>query len=213
MGKLEVRGNASKTVDYDIMRIELEFHAKEKTSAEVSEKVMRECEEFLGVLKKRGVDISNISLIKDSVDQSVVYHGDSERDIYRAERVIEIESKFNMKIINDIRIITNNSNAQIDFNVNFELSDRDTIREELMLEALKNARKQAEVMARAVDQKIVGLVSAEKNASNPESVIEPSDLCLSFCYDEEEETYDNSNELSPSNITFTESIYTIWEIG
>lgn len=30
MGKLEVRGNASKTVDYDLMKIELDFHAKEK---------------------------------------------------------------------------------------------------------------------------------------------------------------------------------------
>ena len=28
MGKLEVRGNASKTVDYDLMKIELDFHAK-----------------------------------------------------------------------------------------------------------------------------------------------------------------------------------------
>ena len=26
MGKLEVRGNASKTVDYDLMKIELDFH-------------------------------------------------------------------------------------------------------------------------------------------------------------------------------------------
>ena len=40
MGKLEVRGNATKTVDYDFMKIELYFHAKEKTPTEASEKVM-----------------------------------------------------------------------------------------------------------------------------------------------------------------------------
>ena len=57
MGKLEVRGNASKTVDYDLMKIKLDFHAKEKTATEASQKVMRECEEFLGNLKKGGVDI------------------------------------------------------------------------------------------------------------------------------------------------------------
>ena len=47
MGKLEVRGNSSKTVDYDLMKIKLDFHAKEKTATEASKKVMRECEEFL----------------------------------------------------------------------------------------------------------------------------------------------------------------------
>ena len=36
MGKLEVSGNASKTVDYDLMKIELDFHAKEKTATEAS---------------------------------------------------------------------------------------------------------------------------------------------------------------------------------
>ena len=59
MVKPEVRGNASKTVDYDLMKIKLDFHAKEKTATEASKKVMRECEEFLGILKKGGVDINN----------------------------------------------------------------------------------------------------------------------------------------------------------
>lgn len=35
MGTLEVRGSASKTVSYDTMRLELAFHAKEKTVKEL----------------------------------------------------------------------------------------------------------------------------------------------------------------------------------
>lgn len=214
MGKLEVRGSASKTIDYDRMKIKLDFHTKESTAKEASQKVMRECEDFLGILKKGGVDISNISLSKDSVDRGVDYHNDGEREYYRANRILEIESAFNMKTINDIRSITNNCNAQVGFHVDYELSNEDMIRQELMIEALKDAKSQAEVMAQAIDQKLVGLISADKNDPKPDAVFDCEVLCMSLsCDDDEEETYDNSNELSASNNTYTETIYTVWEIA
>ena len=52
MGKIEVRGNAERTVDYDLMKIKIDFHAKEETPDKASKKVMRECEEFLAKLKE-----------------------------------------------------------------------------------------------------------------------------------------------------------------
>ena len=68
-------------------------------------------------------------------------------------------------------------------------------------------------MAQAIDQKLVGLISADKNSPKQESVYVGEVLCMSLCCDDEEETYDNSNELSPSSTTYTESIYTTWEIA
>ncbi len=213
MGKLEVIGNASKTVDYDLMRIKLDFHAKENTAKEASQKVMHECEEFLGVLKKGGVDISSIILSNDSVERCVDYQSDGEKESYRANRILEIESAFNMKTINNIRSITNSMNTQVGFRVSYELSNEDAIRQELLTEALKDAKKQAEVMAQAIDQKVVGLISADKNNPNRDSVYLGGVLCMSLSYDEEVETYNDSDELSPSNNTYTEIIYTTWEIS
>ena len=54
MGKIEVKGTAKRTVDYDLMKIVIDFHAKEETPDEASEKVMKECEDFLAQLKKGG---------------------------------------------------------------------------------------------------------------------------------------------------------------
>ena len=213
MGKLEVRGNASKTVDYDLMKIELDFHAKEKTSTEASEKVMRECEDFLGTLKKGGIDISNISLMKDSVDHSIDYRNEGEKDYYRASRVLEINSKFDMKMINDLRAITNASKAQVSFHVDYRLSNEDTIRQELMTEALKDAKKQAVEMAQAIDQKVVGLISADKNAPKGDTDCFAEVLCMGSLSCGEVEEYDNSDKLSPSSGTYTETIYTTWEIA
>ena len=213
MGKLEVRGNATKTVDYDLMKIELDFHAKEKTPTEASEKVMRECEDFLGTLKNGGINISNISLMKDSVDHSIDYRNEGEKDYYRASRVLEINSTFDMKMINDLRAIANASKAQVSFHVDYKLSNEDTIRQELMTEALKDAKKQAEVMAQAIDQKVVGLISADKNAPKRDTDCFAEVLCMGSLSCGEVEEYDNSDELSPSSGTYTETIYTTWEIA
>ncbi len=214
MGKLEVRGIATRTVDYDRMKIKLDFQAKESAAAEASEKVMRECEGFLNVLKKHGIDISSISLEQDSVAHSSDYNGNGERiEYYRARRGLEIDVNFDMKVINTIRTITNNSNSQIDFHVDFALSNEDTIRQELFMEALKDAKMQAELMSAVIEQKVVGLISAELNAPKKDLVLSDEVLCMSLCCDEEEENYPNSDELSVSSTTYTESIYTTWEIA
>ncbi|SFQ38941.1 hypothetical protein SAMN04487928_14034 [Butyrivibrio proteoclasticus] len=47
MGKIEVRGNAARTVDYDRMKVEINFHSVEISPTAASEKSMKECEEAL----------------------------------------------------------------------------------------------------------------------------------------------------------------------
>ena len=213
MGKIEVRGSASRTVDYDRMSLKLEFHAKENTSKEASQRVVHECEEFLGVLKKGGVDISKISLSDDFVDRSADYYRDGvKKEYYRANRVLEIESEFDLKMINNIRAIIINSDAQVSFQVDYVLSNEDEIRQELLTEALKDAKRQAEVMAEAVGQKVVCLLSADKQSPKSDTAYGGEGSCMSLVCEQEIETYEISDELSPSNKTYTEEIYTIWAI-
>ncbi len=217
MGKLEVRGEASRTVDYDIMKIRLDFNAKENTAKEASEKVMKECEEFLTVLKKGGADISGITLSDDSVSQYDDYIHDSMVEKFKARRALKIDSKFNTKLINDIRTIINSRDWQVTFHVDFELSNEEEIREELYIEALKGAKKQAQAMAEAIDQKVISLISADKNSPKPDSVFLGEVLCMGQLElssgDCVIEHYDNSDELSADKKTYTETIYTTWEIA
>ena len=216
MGKLEVRGEASRTVDYDVMKINLDFHAKDDTAKGASEKVMKECEEFLTVLKKGGADISGITLSDDSVSQYDDYIHDSRVEKYKARRVLKIDSKFNMKLINDIRAIINSSEWQVTFHVDFELSNEEEIREELYIEALKGAKKQAQAMAEAIDQRVIGLISADKNSPKSDNEYWAEVLCMGELElssgDLVIEHYDNSDELSADKQTYTETIYTTWEI-
>ena len=62
MGKLEVKGMASKTINfdyYDQIKGELDFLVKGDTPAEACDGLKQEYEKFLKVLDWLGVDISN----------------------------------------------------------------------------------------------------------------------------------------------------------
>ena len=152
MGKIEVKGTASKTVEYDSMKIELNFHAREKTPADASEKVMRECEDFLKIIKERGFDISQMSLKQDLVEQNPYYRNDEEEEFYKASRTLEFVSKFNMKMINDLRVFAQDRKSQMSFHVDFFLSNKETTRQKLLMEALIDAKKQAQMMAEAISE-------------------------------------------------------------
>ncbi len=214
MGKLEIKGSASKTVKYDLMKIELAFNGKADTSKDASEKVMRECEDFLEILKNSGFDISNITLMKDLVEQVIDYRNDGNRTYYKADRVLEIDAKFEMKMINEIRAIINSLCSQVSFHVDYYFSNEEALCQELLVEALKDAKSQAEVMAQAIDQKVVGLIEADKNPPRSERNITGDIDCSCLCCEMVDiEHYDNSDKLTVTNNTYTETIYTTWEIA
>ena len=218
MGKIEVSGSASKEIQYDRMCIKLEFRNEADTPSEASEKVMQECEDFLTVLKERGLDVSKIVLSEDSISHNRTYT--NEGDIISksiAVRSVEIFSEFNMKLINDIRAIIQKKRYQADLNVSFSPSKENEEHSMLLVEALKNAKAQAERMAQAIDQRVVGLISADKNM--PKSVRDDirDDIVASLgkylcCQDPEFDSYENSDELKPATAVITETIYTVWKI-
>ena len=119
MGKLEVKGTAERTVDYDLMKLKIDFHAKEETPDKASKKVMRECEDFLARLKERGFDLSAIALKSDDVQQSYNYHNNTQVECYNASRELELVCMFNMKLINEIRSIRSNISISTDVIVGF----------------------------------------------------------------------------------------------
>ena len=66
-------------------------------------------------------------------------------------------------------------------------------------------------MAQAVDQKMVGLVSANKDTPKRETD-SLFGLCSCLCSGEVS-SYSNSDKLSASKTTISEFIYTTWEIA
>lgn len=214
MGKIEVRGNAERTVDYDLMKIKIDFHAKEETPDKASKKVMRECEEFLAKLKEGGFDLSAIALKSDDVQQSYNYRNDMQVECYNASRELELVCKFNMKLINEIRSITNDMKSKVGFKVSYLLSKENDIMNDLLKEALVDAKNQAEMLAESIGQKVKGLISADKKEPKSDAVYGGEIFCMTsvLCCEQEVNEYENSDELVATNTTLTEHIFTVWEI-
>lgn len=214
MGKIEVRGNATRTVECDTMKLEICFNSEMNTPEAASKKAMDECEAFLSELKNIGVDISKITLIEDSVNKSASYSRNDECQIkYVADREIEIISAFDMTLLNTIRSIANEAKAHISFHSRFLISNEAEISQELLTEALKDAKQRAEIMAQAIDQKVVDLVSADKNDPRANSDHSASVLCAFASGDINAVEYTSTNEIGPTSKTLSETIFTVWEVA
>ena len=163
MGKIEVEGYAERTVDYDMMEISIGFYEFDISAKEASEEVMSACETFLGTVKKYGVDISKFKLESDSVRAESRYYEDENISGHCASRKLSFAAPFDMKMINNLRSISDKLDLRTSFDVNYKLSDSDSIKEELKLEAVRNAKARAEKIASSIDMKVTGLISADKN--------------------------------------------------
>ena len=216
MGKLEVKSTAERTVKYDRISISVKFRSEGETASEASEKVMRDCDAFLGAMKIKGFDISEIMLYEDDVNEFVRYDEEDSIDKYKAFRAVEIIIEFDMKIINMIRAILNSLSFKAEVDTGFIISNEDQISEELMMEALKDTKLKAEKMAAAIGEEITGLISVGEMDTH-KNTMAGDILCMdSFEVFEHEdslelEEYLNSEELSAKEKTIRESAYTVWE--
>ena len=83
------------------------------------------------------------------------------------------------------------------------------------MEALKNAKNQAEMLAAAIDQRVKGLISADKKEPKSDELYGGEILCMdSLCFEQEDDgsIYKNSDELVATTTTLEEHIFTVWEI-
>ena len=214
MGKIEVRGNATRTVECDTMKLKICFNSEMNTPDVASKKAMDGCEAFLSELKSIGVDISKIALTEDSVKKSACYSRSEEYEVkYIADREIEITAAFDMTLLNTIRSIANEAKSHIGFNSRFFISNEAEICQELLTEALKDAKQRAEIMAKAIDQKVVDLVSADKNDPRANSDHSASVLCAFASGDINAVEYTSTNEIGPTTKTLSETIFTVWEVA
>lgn len=159
MGEIEVKGYAEKKVSYDIIEIIIAFCNKSADVSRASENVLHECEKFLEIIEKDGVNINEIKIVEDSVDRNSY----GEEITYDATRKIKIDIDFNMPMVNHIRQILLDEKMNAEFTSKYKLSNTAEIHEELMRMAMVDSKAKAETLAEVLNQRVVGIVTASKN--------------------------------------------------
>ncbi len=159
MGVFEIEGRARKMVECDVAKINIDFRAAGINPAEVSKKVLDECDRFLKELFKAGVKPEAVHLDEDSVETRTFRDN---REIC-ATRTIRLRMPFEMKYINGIQSILSKGGYRYLLSVNGENSKRDETHIELAKQAVRNSKEEAEQLAEVLGVKVQGIESITKD--------------------------------------------------
>ena len=167
MGTLEVVGKARKEFTCDIMYIKLSFKAWGDDTAQAIETSMSQCDLFLDLLEKQGIDIKLIHMSNADISQDMY---DDKLEI-SAERKIELRMPFDMNVINRLSEIIKENQLKVDMDISFKLTNMLEVHEQLLKEAVLDSKKKAEMLASAMGQKVVGIktLNAGERYSNYDS--------------------------------------------
>ncbi|MBR2948229.1 MAG: SIMPL domain-containing protein [Lachnospiraceae bacterium] len=166
---------------------------------------MKQCDDFLKALCEKGVKVEELNLESDSIDS---YHG-REQGIKSTERTIKVTIPFRMKFMNFIMNLIQEQSGDIDYQTEFCLSDPKKIHEELLKEAIQDAKMKADTIAKAL-----GLQVQELKAASPggyglkDKFVNYMALSDDIYFFEKEYISDNLR----ASVT-SEHVETIWLIG
>ena len=136
MGTLKVVGKARKEFTCDIMYIKLSFKAWGDDTAQAIETSMSQCDLFLDLLEKQGIDINLIHMSNADVSQDMY---DDKLEI-SSERKIELRMPFDMNAINRLSEIIKENRLKVDMEISFKLTNMLEVHEQLLKEAVFDSK-------------------------------------------------------------------------
>ena len=149
MGTMKIIGKAERKYTCDRMTISIHVIADEPTHDRAVQKCMNDSEALLKDLQSSGLELNQIKLNNHSVSTR---HYDNKPYI-QAERGIEIEAAFDMKLINHLTDLIQTNHYNADISTGFSVSDLAGIH--------RQSRKKAEIIAALMGQKIAGIEKVE----------------------------------------------------
>lgn len=161
MGKVTIQGKATRTVPYDRMNITVRFQAWGATPADVLRKIEKQCEKFLGILQSMGYDIGGIQMKKANLSEERSTR-DNPRGIISVsgEKSLLLKATLHPAAVNGLERIIRENELDADYSVSYDLSDRETLRRELLGEAVEDSRHKADIIAASVGTQVVGMKQA-----------------------------------------------------
>lgn len=201
MAVLRIKGTAEKEYHYDVMTITVTFRAKDHSSAKALNEVMDQSEGFLAILQERGIDISKLRLGRNELSE--FSHKEA---LYMASRGVVIVTKFNMALLNEIDDIVSNKRFDALLDSNYDLSNENEMRDDLIKEAIEDSKKKAELACSVTGQKIIGIKKIDLGETEDYYYKDKLHFVL------KEGSARLSDKLQSPTTTLDESVMVVWEI-
>lgn len=133
----------------------------------------------------------------------------SKFDGYVCEQGLKLQFDLDMKVLSNVLVAIAESKVNPKLNIGFSVKDKDAVSEELLIKATENARKKAEVLAKASRVNLGKLVSIDYNwselniYSHTSYEMESKSLVM-------EESY--APNIEPDDINVRDTVAFVWEI-
>ena len=153
MAKMITKGVGRREVACDRVEITIELRSRRTQSRDALKEVMEQCERFLGELKGLGYDIGAVEAGRNDVRKEEF----TDNPYAIASRAITFKADYDLNFIDLIMRIAKADTYSVNLTVNPYLSNRDQLHEELRAEAVRDARRQAELTAAGAGLSIAGV--------------------------------------------------------
>lgn len=205
MGTMKIIGKAERRYTCDRMTVNIKVIADEPTHDRAVQRCMSDSEALLKELSLNGFDLSQIKLN----DHYVSTRHFDDKPYVEAIRSIEIETAFDMKLINYLTDLLEKNHYNADINTNFSVSDLAAIHYQLIEEAFKDSRTKAEALAALMGQKITGIEKVEVGDKYDDDYLSDCSIgereyacCMKASF--------MSDKLSATDVEESETVTVIW---
>ncbi len=205
MGKIKINGSAKKEFKADVMSVNLSISTSGETSASAIMRGKKETEKLLRLLVDMGIDLGDVTMKGDRVSEPSRYNDD---DLYHFSKEIVFAADANLATLELLSSGIISEEINTTYSETFCLSDTASAHNEVLQEALLDAKKKAEEIAKILGQKVIGIEEARCDAyedDEPEEVVYKMS-CAGRC----EESL--ASKLSPDTVSIARSIDVIWNI-
>lgn len=209
MGEIYVEGTASRTVDYDRMKIEIDFFSREKTTAEAAKHAFLQCQSFLKRMEEIGISPERFRTVEDVATGS---YGDRQ-DNNQVEHSLVLEAPLNMALLNTVIDTIIDNELDVRYEVSYQLSNEEKLHEELTREAFRDSRRKAMEIAELMGAADVELVKVTLDRNKYDEW--EDDECCDFssillCASAIDVNY--LSRVKPAQTTETKTISAVWSI-
>ena len=205
MGKIKVNGSAKKEFKADVMKVNLSVSTAGETSASAITRGKKETEKLLRLLVDMGIELGDVTMKRDRVSEPSRYNDD---DLFHFSKEIVFATDTNLATLELLSSGIINEEINATYSESFCLSDTASAHNEVLQEALLNAKKQAEEFAKTLGQKVIGIEEARSDAYEDD---EPEEVVYKMskpCGRDES----LAAKLSPDTVSIARSIDVIWNI-
>jgi hypothetical protein len=215
MGKIKVNGNAERLYDPDMFVLTLTVSERGDSVSEASDYMREDVESLLAELGKLGITSEYIKLEEDTVEERRRTYSNEEEISYISRRRLSISMVSDVEIVNAVRRIIADEKTDITMELEFKVSNIEDIRKQLLREAVEDAKAKALLIADAMDQKLVGIESADAGDSRYDiyEETEVADMDGMLAEPRGFSMKERSDDLKAKQIRISSEIDMVWLIG